>query len=463
MVLLRELTLAALLAFAGGANAFYTKSSDVLMLDEKSFKKEILDSNYASIVEFFAPWCGHCQNLKPAYEKTAKALNGLAKVAAVNCDEEQNKPFCHQAGVTGFPTLKIFRPSGKKGKPDSEVYQGARTAKGMVDAVVERMPNHVIRLKSSELDDFLSKNNETAKAILFTNKGMTTALWKALATDFLGSIKLGQVRNIEKEANERFGITEYPTIVVLPGGDAEGQVYKGKMEKKSLFDFFSKISPPLPKPSKSKTSLSKKSKATSSSKTDSSTKDKKESATPKAEKPKATIPELADHEALKKECLLSKSKPCIIAIANIPDASAENKAGDEAILADLDEVYDKHSRSPFKFFKISAFSPHSEVLVHVLDLPAALPTIVLVNGQRGWFKKYSGEPTVEGISAWVDSVRLGEGKKEKLPEGLVEVEEEDAEVEEEEVKAEEPKEEEQKEEVLAEATEGAKDERHDEL
>lgn len=63
---------------------------------------------------------GHCQKLKPDYEKAAKSLKGLAKVAAVNCDEEGNKNLCAQQGIQGFPTLKIFKPSGKKGKPSVE-------------------------------------------------------------------------------------------------------------------------------------------------------------------------------------------------------------------------------------------------------------------------------------------------------------------------------------------------------
>lgn len=60
---------------------------------------------------------GHCQNLKPVYEKVAKSLKGLAKVAAIDCDEDKNKGLCHEFGVQGFPTLKTFKPGKKKGKP----------------------------------------------------------------------------------------------------------------------------------------------------------------------------------------------------------------------------------------------------------------------------------------------------------------------------------------------------------
>jgi len=66
---------------------------------------------------FYAPWCGHCQNLKPAYDKLAESLQGIVKVAAIDCDDEKNKRTCGEHGIQGFPTLKIFKPSKQKGKP----------------------------------------------------------------------------------------------------------------------------------------------------------------------------------------------------------------------------------------------------------------------------------------------------------------------------------------------------------
>lgn len=136
-------------------------------------------------------------------------------------------------------------------------YQGARTAKAMSDALVEIIPNHVTRVTASKIDEFLTQKNETAKAILFTNKGVTSALWKALAIDFLGSISFAQIRDKEKKAIDIFGISEYPTIVVLPGGDKEGIVYSGKVQKDDLFKFFSAIAPPKKEPEPSPKSSKK--------------------------------------------------------------------------------------------------------------------------------------------------------------------------------------------------------------
>jgi protein disulfide-isomerase A6 len=52
--------------------------------------------------------------LAPAWTKAASNLKGLVKVAAIDCDEEANKPVCGQYGIQGFPTIKLFAPSSDK-------------------------------------------------------------------------------------------------------------------------------------------------------------------------------------------------------------------------------------------------------------------------------------------------------------------------------------------------------------
>ena len=105
-------------------------------------------------------------------------LAGLVKVAAVNCDEESNKPLCGRMGIKGFPTLKIVRPGSKRGKPVIEDYQGQRSAKAIVDALVDKIPNHVKKVQDSDLEAWLEGGTQ-AKAILFTEKGTTQPLIKA--------------------------------------------------------------------------------------------------------------------------------------------------------------------------------------------------------------------------------------------------------------------------------------------
>lgn len=63
-----------------GCLAIYPSNSDVVELTPSNFDKLVINSDEIWVVEFFAPWCGHCQQFVPEYQKAAKAL----KVYSIN-------------------------------------------------------------------------------------------------------------------------------------------------------------------------------------------------------------------------------------------------------------------------------------------------------------------------------------------------------------------------------------------
>ncbi|KAI2618970.1 thioredoxin-domain-containing protein [Hypomontagnella submonticulosa] len=409
----------------------YLKSSPVVQVDAKNYDKIINKSNHTSVVEFYAPWCGHCQNLKPAYEKAARNLEGLAKVAAVNCDEDENKQLCGVMGVKGFPTLKTVRP-GKKGKPIVEDYNGPRTAKGIVDAVVDKINNHVKRVTDKDIDSFLSTKNDTAKAILFTDKGTTSALLKSIAIDFLDVITVAQIRDKETKANELFGITSYPTLVLLPGGDKDSLVYNGEMKKDAMVKFLSQAGQPNPDAAtgnakgekKSEKKAEKKDKASSkstesSSKTTSTESEEPTEVPPPTEKPVEVappIPAITEADKLTKECLNRKAHTCVLAF--VPSAHGETA---EKALANLAELASKHAhakRHLFPFFEVHHDNEAAESVFKSLELSGEVE-IVAINGKRGWWRHYEGDFSAESVESWIDAIRLSEGTKKKLPEGII--------------------------------------------
>lgn len=374
------------------------------------------------IVEFYAPWCGHCQNLKPAYEKAAKNLEGLAKVAAVNCDDDANKPFCGTMGVQGFPTLKIVRPGSKKGKPIVEDYQGPRSAKAIVEGVVDKINNHVKRVSDKDIDEFLANKNESAKAILFTEKGTTSALLKSIAIDFLDVITVGQIRNTQKKAVEMFGIEKFPALVLLPGGDKDGVVYDGELKKAAMVEFLSQAGSPNPDPAPKKDKSKKTAASEPSGEAEEKVTEKVDDA--HVQKPvifegPLPIPIINEEEKLVKNCLSPKSHTCLLAF--VPK---ENR-GDatEKVLASLAELSHKHAqakRQLFPMYEVHLEDAHSEKILKALDISGGDVHVLAVNARRGWWRSYDKEDYGhEPIESWVDQIRMGEGVKQKLPEELV--------------------------------------------
>jgi len=118
-------TLAAFLFFLVAAVRGAIEVEDgVLVLTDANFD-EAIEQNPVTLVEFYAPWCGHCKKLDPEYRKAAQALAGEpVKLAKVDCTVQTD--VAQQFGIKGFPTLKLF----KNGKPSE--YSGGRTSSEIV-------------------------------------------------------------------------------------------------------------------------------------------------------------------------------------------------------------------------------------------------------------------------------------------------------------------------------------------
>jgi len=75
---------------------------------DNNFDKEVMRYPGVAIVVFYAPWCGHCKQLAPAYEMAARILNGVVKFVSVDATVHQG--LAQKYGTT----IKVFGADKKK-------------------------------------------------------------------------------------------------------------------------------------------------------------------------------------------------------------------------------------------------------------------------------------------------------------------------------------------------------------
>jgi len=89
-------------------------------LTASNFDQHLKDNKY-TLVEFYAPWCGHCKKLAPEYEKAADNV-GATGITLGKVDATEEKDLASKYNIKGFPTMVWFE-EGKEVE-----YDGGRTA-----------------------------------------------------------------------------------------------------------------------------------------------------------------------------------------------------------------------------------------------------------------------------------------------------------------------------------------------
>jgi len=180
-----------------------TWASDVFDYTDDDFESRIGDHGLA-LVEFFAPWCGHCKRLAPEYEVAATRLKGFVSLVKVDCTSNSNT--CSKYGVSGYPTLKIFRDGDETGP-----YDGPRTADGIVSFLKKQAGPASVELKAdADLAKYTSDQDASVVGFFADDKSTAQVEFMKAASAL--------------RDNYRFAHTNSEALLQSHGIDGEGIV-----------------------------------------------------------------------------------------------------------------------------------------------------------------------------------------------------------------------------------------------
>jgi thiol-disulfide isomerase/thioredoxin len=106
------------------------------------------------VFDFYAPWCGHCQELRPEYEKVARALETRVSFGTVDCEAQQD--LCQNIGVDGFPQVRLLI---QKTELD-EIYSGELQEEPIKTWILDAIGNNVVEMDAATFDKQVMKGTD---------------------------------------------------------------------------------------------------------------------------------------------------------------------------------------------------------------------------------------------------------------------------------------------------------------
>ncbi|KAG0234229.1 hypothetical protein BGW41_001198 [Actinomortierella wolfii] len=140
----------------------------VVSLDMESYDRRVQFGPW--LVEYYAPWCGHCKNLAPIYEEVGKMLKDQVNVAKVDCTV--NTEICRKNHVRGYPTIRLHQFG------ESNEYMGPRTKEDISKYALNALVPSLKEITAADLDGI--KTSEDVAFIYVYSSSTPEATTKAI-------------------------------------------------------------------------------------------------------------------------------------------------------------------------------------------------------------------------------------------------------------------------------------------
>ncbi|KAJ4795195.1 Disulfide isomerase-like protein [Rhynchospora pubera] len=213
----------------------------VIELDESSFDSAIASFDRI-LVDFYAPWCGHCKRLSPELDSAAPVLAALKEpvfIAKLNADKYRKLASKYE--IDGFPTLKLF----VHGVPED--YTGPRKAELLTNHIRKlASPNVSVLESDASVKDFVKGAGSDLP--IFIGFGMEENALATLGGQYKKKAWFGLVKDFSEEMMVLYDFNKFPALVSLYPKYNEQSVFYGPFQEAFLEDFIKQNLLPLTVP-----------------------------------------------------------------------------------------------------------------------------------------------------------------------------------------------------------------------
>eukprot|EP00667_Euglena_gracilis_P004689 EG_transcript_4712 len=362
------------------------------VLTGTTFADAVFNSESVWTVLFYTPKDKGIKQLQSTFESHATKMKGVVRSGMVDTSQADAKFLLDVFAVKATPEI-LALPSAVLVKPEDYKpvpYKGTKTANAISSWAAKQLPADLVAVlqTEAELAAFLDGRPGVPKAALFSEKGETSPLFRALSLRLAFRMALGEVR---AKANpflaEKYAVTTFPTLMVFEGGSP--RVYTGANDIESIFAW---LEPQA---------LSR----------------------DQREEMKRRHEEAEQHKA--RQQLVRAANPTQRVTSPREWAELVTARGSISLVAFLDPLDPKHKEylralkrvhrntraggTQYNFVWLDA--TQQAALAAALDAGGEAPRLVFLNSRKGWYKAFVGPFTTEAIWTYAgQSLLKGAGR-----------------------------------------------------
>jgi hypothetical protein len=189
-------------------------------------------TNHVNIIHFYRPNDAQKEVFAGAFGEVSNDMKGLLRFHSVNCAVAND--LCEKERVLRTPLVRVYPPHPV---PSYDVEGLDMDAKKIANEATRYVKSNVIEINSTNIDAFISGSPSVPKILLFTEKKGVPTLYKALSMSFESRLFFGIIRKEDEAIIERYGIKDFPRILVVKTTEKKPYPYKGEMKFQAIFDF----------------------------------------------------------------------------------------------------------------------------------------------------------------------------------------------------------------------------------
>ncbi|KAE9585752.1 hypothetical protein Lal_00010211 [Lupinus albus] len=224
--------------FSSSVSDHEIDDKNVVVLNDKNFS-DVINNNRFVLVEFYAPWCGHCKALAPEYAEAATELKDKGVILA-KVDASEENELAQKYDIQGFPTLYFFIDGIHK------LYNGHRNKDAIVSWIKKKTGPGIHNITSlGDAEAILTSQSKLVLAFLNSLVGPESSE-VAAASRFEDDVNFYQT--VSPDVAKLFHIdpdVKRPALILIKKEDEKLNYFDGHFEKSEIANFVTANKLPL--------------------------------------------------------------------------------------------------------------------------------------------------------------------------------------------------------------------------